>query len=158
MDSQGTLKPVKSQFKDGEYRDVAEFRCALRAFLSYSEQQARASNITPQQYLLLLVVRGHKSMPNVSIGEIAEALQVRHHSASLLVDRCVKRGFVQRREDPSDRRRALVSVTQEGQDLLDHVMVANRKQMGRLEEALFRDSLREALREYSAARERERAS
>jgi DNA-binding MarR family transcriptional regulator len=156
MESQA-IGPRNSRFQDHEYRDLSEFRCALRSFLSYSEGQARGNNITPQQYLLLLVVRGHRSQPSVNIGEIAEALQVRHHSASLLVDRCVKRGLVQRREDPSDRRRALVSLTDEGQAILDRIIEANRQQMGKLEAALFRDSLRDALRDFTAAQERERA-
>jgi DNA-binding MarR family transcriptional regulator len=76
---------------------------------------------------------------------------VRHHSASLLVDRCVKRGLVTRREDPSDRRRALIALTATGQDLLDTLMTANREQLGKLEESLFRESLRTALQDYVRA-------
>lgn len=142
-----------SKFSDQDYQDLADFRCALRTFMSFSEGQARAAGITPQQHFLLLLARGHRSAPGVNIGELADSLQVRHHSASLLVDRCVKRGLVERREDPDDRRRALVSLTPVGQDLLDKVMTANRQEMGKLEESLFRESLIAALREHEAARE-----
>lgn len=142
-----------SKFKDSDYQDLADFRCALRTFMSFSERQARAAGITPQQHLLLLLARGHRSAPGVNIGELAKSLQVRHHSASLLVDRCVKRGLVMRREDPDDRRRALVSLTPLGQQILDTIMSANRIEMGKLEEPLFRNSLIAAVREHETARE-----
>lgn len=140
-------------FSERDYRDQADFRYAIRRFLRFSEQQARQEGITPQQHLLLLAVRGQLTYPNVSIGDIADRLQIRHHSASLLVDRGVKRGLLNRREDPTDRRRALVSLTPEGQRLLDRITQANRREMGMLEGALFRDSLRDALRAYNSARE-----
>lgn len=133
-------------FSDSDYRDQADFRCALRQFLHYTEDRARAAGITPQQYLLLLIVRGHQAYPKVSIGDIADAMQIRHHSASLLVDRGVKRGLLRREEDRIDRRRALVSLTREGQAVLDRVMVANRRELGQLEDVLWRDSFRTALK------------
>ncbi len=134
--------------RDTDFRDQADFRAALRRFLRYSEEQARQQGITPQQHLLLLAVRGHEQYPGVAIGEVAEALQIRHHSASLLVDRCVRRGLLARREDQDDRRRALVSLTGEGQGCLDAITRANRKQMESLRGALFRDSLWQALVNY----------
>jgi DNA-binding MarR family transcriptional regulator len=136
-------------FRDLDYRDQADFRCALRQFLHFSEEQARLAGITPQQHLLLLMVRGHRSYPSVSIGEVAQALQIRHHGASLLVDRSVRRGLLNRREDPMDRRRALVSWTDEGQRILDRITEANRRELGALEGVLFRDSFRQALQAYA---------
>lgn len=133
-------------FSDSDYRDQADFRCALRQFLRFTEDQARAAGITPQQYLLLLIVRGHQSYPEVSIGDVAESMQIRHHSASLLVDRSVKRGLLRREEDRIDRRRALVSLTHDGQAMLDRVMIAARRELGQLEEVLWRDSFRTALK------------
>jgi DNA-binding MarR family transcriptional regulator len=133
-------------FSDSDYRDQADFRCALRQFLRFTEDQARAAGITPQQYLLLLIVRGHQAYPEVSIGDVAESMQIRHHSASLLVDRSVKRGLLRREEDRIDRRRALVSLTHDGQAMLDRVMIAARRELGHLEEVLWRDSFRTALK------------
>jgi DNA-binding MarR family transcriptional regulator len=138
----------KSQFAEGDYRDQADFRCAFRQFLRYAEEQARDAGITPQQHFLLLVVRGHENHPRVNIGDVARSLQIRHHGASLLVDRCVKRGLLDRAEDPDDRRRVHVWLTEEGQRVLDRVMDANRQKLGALQEALFRDSLQGALTTY----------
>jgi DNA-binding MarR family transcriptional regulator len=137
-----------SLFADSDYRDQADFRCAFRQFLRYAEEQARIAGITPQQHVLLLTVRGHRHHPRVNIGDVADALQIRHHGASLLVDRCVKRGLLERAEDPEDRRRVHVWLTEEGQRVLDSVMDANRQKLGTLQEALFRDSLRQALSTY----------
>jgi len=69
---------------DVDFRAQADFRYAMRRFLHFSEESARAAGITPQQHLLLLllVVRGHPSYPAVNITEIAEHLQVRHHSCA----------------------------------------------------------------------------
>ena len=80
-------EPENYLLGDTDYRDHADFRYAIRRFLRHSEKQARACGITPQQHMLLLIVRGHPSYPAVSIGEIAERLQLRHHSGSLLVER-----------------------------------------------------------------------
>lgn len=135
-----------------DYRDQADFRYAVRVFLRFSEEQARAAGISPQQHQLLLAVRGHMDYPEVTIGDVAERLQVRHHSASRLVERAVQRGLLNRREDPVDRRRALVSLTDEGERLLAQITDANRRELWSLEGALFRDSFREALRAYNSSR------
>jgi DNA-binding MarR family transcriptional regulator len=136
-------------FTDDDYRDQADFRCALRRFFRFAEEQARTLGITPQQHFLLVLVRGHRSHPKVTIGELAEALQLRQSSTSLLVDRSVKRGLLDRQEDPADRRRAMVSLTDEGQQILDRIMRANRRELGMLRDALFRESLRRALDAYA---------
>lgn len=143
-----TTRTGSAKFTDQDYRDQADFRYAVRRFSRFSEEQARMAGITPQQHLLLLAVRGHTSYPNVTIGEVAERLQIRQHSASLLVQRCVKRGLLKRGQDDSDRRRVPVSLSVEGQRILDQITDANRRELGRLEGALFRDSLREALQAF----------
>lgn len=135
--------------RDSDYRDQADFRYAMRRFSRFSELQARTEGVTPQQHLLLLMARGHPSYPRVSIGDLAERLQVKHHSASLLVERTVQRGLLVRETDRNDRRRALVRLTETGQQVLDRICRANRRQLGKLEESLFRSSFIEALRDRS---------
>jgi len=139
----------RSQWSEQDYRDQADFRCGLRQFLRFAEEQSREAGITPQQHVLLAIVRGHQQYPTVTIGDVAESLQVRQSSASLLVDRCVKRGLLQRDEDTGDRRRAIVSLTSEGQEILDRIMTANRRELGSLRYTLFRESFLAALREHA---------
>jgi DNA-binding MarR family transcriptional regulator len=134
---------------DEDFRDQANFRGALRKFLHFSEEQARAHGITPQQHLLLLVIRGHPSYPTVTVGEAAEALQIRHHSASLLVDRCVRRGLLDRKEDPIDRRRVQLSLTPEGERVLTRITLANREEMRQLSDDLFPGTLLQRLHELA---------
>lgn len=134
-----------------DYRDQADFRSALRHFLRVSEQNATAAGVTPQQHLLLILLRGHPAYPRVSVGELVESLQAGQSGVSLLVDRCVKRGLVVREEDPSDRRRAILRLTDTGQQVVDQVTHANRQVMSGLEGVLFRESLREALQRYAGA-------
>lgn len=144
---------VEPPLRDRDFRDLADFRYAIRLFLRYAEERARAAGITPQQHILLLAVRGHGSYPNITIGDVAERLQVRHHSASRLVERCVQRGLLDRQADPADRRKALVSLTAEGQRILNDITQANWRELRSLESALFRDSLRLALHAYNAAQQ-----
>ena len=102
--------------------------------------------------MLLLIVRGQPAYPAVSIGEIAERLQLRHHSASLLVERCVQRGLLKREQDAVDRRRALVALTDEGERILACITQANRQELKALDDALLRmrGPLRRALRASAA--------
>jgi DNA-binding MarR family transcriptional regulator len=102
---------------------------------------------------LLLVVRGHASYPDVTIGDVAERMQVRHHSASRLVERGVQRGLLERRVDSVDRRKALVSLTTEGLRMLRDITEANKRELRSLEDALFRDSLLAALHAYNSSQQ-----
>jgi DNA-binding MarR family transcriptional regulator len=138
------------QLGDAEYQAQAGFRYAIRRFLYTSEQHARAAGITPQQHLLLLALRGHPSYPVVTIKQIADQLQIRHHSASLLVDRGVKRGLVQRSSDLNDHRKVLVTLTEEGRRLLDQITLANRRELRSLDRQIL-DMVRSLQRALRAA-------
>src|SRR5437763_248936 len=62
---------------DADYEALARFRYALRVFLHFSEQAARAEGLTPMQHQLLLAVRGHPGEESPMIAELAESLQLR---------------------------------------------------------------------------------
>lgn len=143
MNDNSALESAEETLSDEDYHRQAEFRHALRRFLHFSEKQAAAEGITPQQHLLLLMVRGHPRYPTVSIGDVADRLQIRHHSASLLVERCVQRGLLTRREDPDDRRKALVGLTDEGFRVLERITLRNRRELRIVGDELF--GVRESL-------------
>jgi DNA-binding MarR family transcriptional regulator len=128
------------RFTDLEYREQADFRRALHEYLRRADKNARDRGLTPQHYLLLLVLRGHRKYPRVTIGDIADALQLTQPSTSLLVDRCVKLRHLLRQRDPADRRRVLVGLSPSGQTLLDDIMEANRRDLGRLNSAFIAPS------------------
>ncbi len=94
---------------DAEYAELLAFRTSLRRFLQWSEEQATALGITPAQHQLLLAIRGHDGgrhdgSPGPTIGDVADSLLLRHHSAVGLVDRAVAASLVERHADSEDQR------------------------------------------------------
>src|ERR1700747_2998504 len=99
---------------DADYEDLLMLRTGLRRFLRWSEQQAEEAGLTPAQHQLLLVVRGHADSRGPTIGEIADYLLLRHHSAVGLVDRADAAGLVTRTRDPEDHRVVRLQLTAVG--------------------------------------------
>ena len=97
-----------------ELEALARFRSALRRFLAFSEQAAADVGLTMQWYQALLVTKTFRSGDHISVGELAEQLMIRDHSAAELVSRLVQAKLVKRKTDPSDRRRSLVVITPSG--------------------------------------------
>src|SRR5690242_18367654 len=95
----------------GDFRALAEFRYQIRKFLRFSEEAARSAGLEPQQHQLLLAVKGMPDGMRPRIGEIADRLQIQHHSTVELVDRLEKNGFVSRKRSDRDRREVLIALT-----------------------------------------------
>jgi DNA-binding MarR family transcriptional regulator len=121
-----------------EYEQMAAFRYALRVFLRFSEQAAEAVGLTPQQHQALLAIQGFPGRERVTVGELAERLQVRHQSAVGLVDRLAAQGLLKREPAEGDRRQVFVSLTGQGQDLLNRLTAAHRVELRRLRPGLQR--------------------
>ncbi|MDA8357378.1 MAG: MarR family transcriptional regulator [Actinomycetota bacterium] len=111
----------RTSFTADDYRAILRFRTRIRRFLAWSGDQARAAGITPAQHQLLLAVRGHDDAEGPTIGDIADYLQLRHHSAVGLVDRAEAAGLVRRAGDPHDRRLAHVQLRAEGARVLERL-------------------------------------
>ncbi len=94
---------------------VAEFRTALRRFLRRSERVARQSGLTPQRYLLLLMIKGAASGTQQStVTELADRLQLAQSTVTELVRRAEEVGLVAREQSSQDARVALLRLTPEG--------------------------------------------
>ncbi len=100
---------------------LAEVRYALRRFLRFGEDAARKAGLTPQQHQLLLAVKGFPGRDWATVGEVAERLQLRHHSAVGLVDRAEQLGLIHRKTDPDDRRVVRISLTAAGDRALSRL-------------------------------------
>jgi DNA-binding MarR family transcriptional regulator len=131
------------EITDSEYRALAEFRYQIRRFLRFSEQAARASGLEPQQHQLLMALRGIPEESRATIGELAERLQVQHHSMVELADRLVKRGLVQRKRAGDDRREVLLQITPKAQKMLRDLAMAHRDELEAAAPALI-SALRKA--------------
>lgn len=123
---------------DAQYRELLEVRTALRRFLHWSEEQARAEGLTPAQHQLLLAVRGHGDRRGPTIGDVAEALLVRHHSAVGLVDRAADAGLVRRVADPDDDRIVRLRLTEPGARRLRRLSALHLGELRRLRAAKLR--------------------
>jgi DNA-binding MarR family transcriptional regulator len=116
---------------DADYRTLARFRYALRKFLRFSEDAARDAGVTPSQHQLLLAVRGFSDEDAPAVSDLAELLQLRHHSVVELVNRAEDAGLVRRQTDPEDARRQLVRVTRRGERLLARLSAVHRDELRR---------------------------
>jgi DNA-binding MarR family transcriptional regulator len=96
---------------DADYEDLLTLRTGLRRFLRWSEQQAEEAGLTPAQHQLLLAIRGHSDPRGPTIGEVADYLLLRHHSAVGLIDRADAAGLVERVRDPEDHRLVRLQLT-----------------------------------------------
>jgi DNA-binding MarR family transcriptional regulator len=121
-----------------DYRALAEFRYQLRRFLAFSEGAARAAGLEPRQHQLLLAVKGAPNGTEATIGDLAERLQIRHHSAVGLVDRMEMRGLVRRERVGADRRQVLVRLTPAGEKLLLRMSLSHRDELTSIAPALLR--------------------
>jgi DNA-binding MarR family transcriptional regulator len=104
-----------------EYRALAELRYRIRHFLREGDVVAQASGLEPQQYLLLLTIRGLPEGEEATIRTLAERLALKHHSVVELIDRLETHGYVRRSRGRDDRRRVLVSLLPRGERLLEQV-------------------------------------
>lgn len=117
---------------DGEYAMLASLRAALREFLSFSERAAADVGLHAQQHQAMLALRGFGGDTGLTVGELAEHLGLRHHSAVGLVDRLEKHGLVVRHQSSSDRRQVHVTLTAAGRRVLERLTSAHRDELRRI--------------------------
>ncbi len=110
------------------YEALAEFRYQIRRFQHFSEEAARGAGLEPQHHQLALAVKGSVD-GRLTIGAVAERLQVRHHSAVELVARAEARGLVSREKGEADRRQVFVTLTAEGAEALRQLSAAHHQEM-----------------------------
>ena len=119
--------------QDRDYEVLANFRYTLRRFLKFSEEAAGTVGLSPQQHQALLFARASQNR-RVNVGDLAEWLQIKPHSAAELSSRLEAAGLIERREDPQDRRRVLISLSEYGGRLLESLTEVHRRELQRLKE------------------------
>ena len=132
-----TIDSKKAGLKKADYEQLSNFRFQLRKFLRDSEDICRASEVTPLQYQLLLHVMGAPNRDWLTIGELAERLQAKHHGVVALIDRCEKLGLIERRAIKEDRRKVAIHLLPEGVRLLNHLAELHQKELRLLREVLL---------------------
>jgi DNA-binding MarR family transcriptional regulator len=115
-----------------EYEALAAFRYNLRQFLHFSESAAETAGVTPRQHQALLAVKGFPGRDSVTIGELAEQLQIAHHSAVGLVDRLAAQKLIIREAGSEDRRQVYVRLSARGAEVLQKLTNAHKDELRRL--------------------------
>lgn len=119
-----------------DFEALARFRFGLRRYLRFSEETVRSRGITPQHYQLMLALKGFPGREWASVGEVAERLQLRHHSVVELVNRAQVQGLVHRAPHPDDARTVRVLLTAEGEQILARLSALHRDELRRMDRTL----------------------
>ena len=135
-----------------EYERLAAFRYNLRHFLRFSESAAESAGLTSRQYQALLAIKGFPARDSVTVGELAEQLQIAHHSAVGLIDRLALQELVSREAGTEDRRHVYVKLTDRGVELLNALTSAHKEELKRLGAQL--DSTSSRSQTYSSMKRR----
>ena len=117
---------------DEDYRRLLELRTGLRRFLRWSERQAEEAGLTPAQHQLLLAIRGHPEPIGPTIGDVADSLLLRHHSAVGLVDRAATAGLVERGPDPDSQSVVRLRLTGKGAAQLEALSEQHLEELAHL--------------------------
>jgi DNA-binding MarR family transcriptional regulator len=125
-----------------DYQSLAELRYQIRKFVRFSEQAARNAGMEPRQHQLLLAIKGLAKDARPRIGELAERLQLQHHSTVELADRLAKGGYIRRRRDGEDRREVLLHLTAKGENVLRRLSLDHRQELRNAGPTLMRALVR----------------
>ena len=119
-----------------DFERLLEFRVSLRRFQRWSEDQAQAAGLTHVQHQLLVAVKGHPGGDPPTVGDLAGYLLLRPHSMVELVDRAEAAGLVRRTRDAEDGRVVRVSLTPEGDRILQKLTRAHLERLHELARVL----------------------
>ncbi len=116
-----------------EYERLAAFRYALRRFLRFSEDAAITAGVPPHQHQALLAIKGFSAGDEaMTVGELAERLQIAHHSAVGLVQRLIKEDLVEKQQGQRDRRQMQLRLSARGDEILARLSAVHREELRRI--------------------------
>jgi DNA-binding MarR family transcriptional regulator len=121
--------PSRDEFNLQDFQSLSEFRYNIRRFMRASEQILRPAGLKPQHYQLLLQIKGLPNGTQATIGEVAERLQIQHHSTVELVDRMSARGLIRRKRASEDRRQVLLELTPKGEKMIRELAHLHREEL-----------------------------
>jgi DNA-binding MarR family transcriptional regulator len=112
-----------------DYQALAEFRHQIRRFLHFSEQVVKNAGMERGQYQLMLAIKGIPAGVRPRIRELANRMEIRHHSAVELVNRLEAGGFVHRTRAQDDRREVLLALTPKGEKVLSELALHHHDEL-----------------------------
>ena len=127
-----TSSGAAARVTDREYARLLAVRTGLRQFERWSAEQAASHGLTASQHQLLLAVRGHEDPKGPTIGQIADYLLTRHHSAVELAYRTERAGLIERVRDDEDQRVVRLRLSPDGEKVIAALSSAHLEELGRL--------------------------
>ena len=112
-----------------DYQALAEFRYQIRKFLHFSEQAVRNAGLEHAQYQLMLAIKGMPAGVRPRVRELANRMQIRHHSTVELINRLEARGYVRRARAQDDRREVLLTLTPKGERILAELALHHHEEL-----------------------------
>jgi DNA-binding MarR family transcriptional regulator len=123
------IRAMERTLTVADYQSLAELRYQIRRFLHFSEEVSRRAGLEPRQHQLMLALKGLPEGVRPRIGELAERLQIQHHSTVELVNRLSSGGYVRRERGGEDRREVLLSLTPKGERVLKELSLHHRAEL-----------------------------
>ena len=121
---------MKKSLQAKDYAALGAFRHAMRKFLRFSKELvATRAKLTTEQYDALLAIKGCSGANGVTVGEISEQLQVKHHTAVSLLDRLEARKLATRKRAAADKRNVNVQLTKAGASLLAGLAAIHHREL-----------------------------
>jgi DNA-binding MarR family transcriptional regulator len=124
------VKPMSSLLRQQDYHCMASLRYALRKLLRFSKDFVSArANLTTEQYEALLALKAFSADDGLTVGQLSERVQVKHHTAVSLTDKLAARKLLTKRRGRSDRRRVYVKLTAAGMRLVESLATGHRREI-----------------------------
>jgi DNA-binding MarR family transcriptional regulator len=121
---------MKNSLQAKDYAALGAFRYEMRKFLRVSKNVVAArAKLTPEQYEALLAIKSSSEANGVTVGEISERLQVKHHTAVSLLDKLEARKLATRKRASTDRRNVNVQLTKAGTLLLARLAAIHLREL-----------------------------
>jgi DNA-binding MarR family transcriptional regulator len=112
-----------------DYQALAEFRYQIRRFLHFSEEAVHAAGLERGQYQMMLTIKGMPDGVRPRIRELANRMQIQHHSAVELINRLERGGYVRRERAQDDRREVLLALTSRGERVLAELALHHHEEL-----------------------------
>jgi DNA-binding MarR family transcriptional regulator len=122
---------MSPRLTETDYRSLAEFRYRIRLFLAESEETARAAGLEPEQFQLLLAVRGMPQGNAATIQHLAARLLVKHNTAVERIDRLARMRLLRRSHSRADQRVVFVELTARGKRLVEKLSRQRMRELRR---------------------------
>jgi len=122
---------MAARLKERDYQSLAEFRYRIRLFLAGSDETARAAGLEPEQFQLLLAVRGMPPGTPATIQHLAARLLVKHNTAVERIDRLARMGLLRRFHGTADHRVVFVELPRKGNRMVASLSRERMKELNR---------------------------